>query len=155
LLNALLPVRAPLGRLSAAGGGLGFAMPAAVGLRLALPERPVICVIGDWSSLYSVHALWSAAHYHAGVLFVALRNGGYRILDHLSAEAAPGATPAWPAIEPLDIATIAEGFGCPSARATTTGELLDHLNRVVPTLRTAATPLLLQVDVPDEPSDRP
>ena len=58
-----MPAREPLGSLSAAMGGLGFALPAAVGPALARPDRPVVAVVGDGSSLYGIQALWSAAHY--------------------------------------------------------------------------------------------
>ena len=49
-------------------GGLGFALPAAIGLRMARPDRPVVAIVGDGSSMYSIQALWSAAHYRAGAL---------------------------------------------------------------------------------------
>ena len=61
-------------------GGLGFALPAATGLRMALPERPVVAIVGDGSSLYGIQALWSAAHYRAGALFVILVER--RLRDH-------------------------------------------------------------------------
>ena len=82
-----LPARESLGSLSPAMGGLGFALPAATGLRLARPDRPVVAIVGDGSSLYSIQALWSAAHYRAGVLFVILANGGYAIMDRLAEQA--------------------------------------------------------------------
>ena len=44
-------------------GGLGFAIRAAIGIRIARPERPVLAIVGDGSSLYAVQALWTAAHY--------------------------------------------------------------------------------------------
>jgi benzoylformate decarboxylase len=47
-------------------GGLGFALPAAIGLRMALPHRPVVAIVGDGSSLYSIQSLWSAAKNRAG-----------------------------------------------------------------------------------------
>jgi hypothetical protein len=65
-LHARIPARQPLGFLSAAMGGLGFGLPAAIGLRMALPERPVVAVLGDGSSLYAIQGLWSAAHYGIG-----------------------------------------------------------------------------------------
>ena len=65
-LHRRIPSRAPLGFLSAAMGGLGFALPAAIGVRMALPERPVVAAVGDGSSLYSIQALWSAAYYRVG-----------------------------------------------------------------------------------------
>lgn len=62
------------------GGGLGFAMPAAVGVQLAEPDRQVIAVIGDGSANYSVTALWTAAQHNVPVVFVIMRNGTYGAL---------------------------------------------------------------------------
>src|SRR3954447_15980387 len=83
-LEVRLPARAPLGFLSAAMGGLGFALPAATGVRMTLPDRPVVAVVGDGSSLYQIQALWSAARYDAGALFVVLQNGGYAVMNLLA-----------------------------------------------------------------------
>ena len=83
-LHDRLLAREPLGFLSAAMGGLGFASLRRDRLRMALPDRPVVAVVGDGSSLYGIQALWSAAHYGAGVLFVILSNGGYAIMDRLA-----------------------------------------------------------------------
>ena len=91
-----LPAREPLGSLSPAMGGLGFALPAATGLRMALPERPIVAIVGDGSSLYGIQALWSAAHYRAGALFVILSNGGYAIMDRLVEQ--HGGTAPWPGL---------------------------------------------------------
>jgi len=72
--------RRPGGYYIAASGGLGFAMPAAVGVKLAEPARPVICTIGDGSSMYSIQALWSAVRYGAAVTYIVINNGQYAIL---------------------------------------------------------------------------
>ena len=79
-----MPARESLGYLSPAMGGLGFALPAATGLRLAQTERPVVAIVGDGGSLYSIQALWSAGAYGAGALFVILKNGGYAVMDRLA-----------------------------------------------------------------------
>ena len=63
-----------------AGGGLGFAMPAALGVQLAEPSRRVIAVIGDGSANYSITALWTAARYKIPVVFLILKNGTYGAL---------------------------------------------------------------------------
>ena len=62
------------------GGGIGWGLPAAVGVQLALPERRVVAVIGDGSAMYSIQALWTAAHENLPVVFVILNNRSYRIL---------------------------------------------------------------------------
>src|SRR6185312_11526057 len=142
-LHRLLPARAPLGFLSAAMGGLGFALPAAVGVRMADPRRPVVAVVGDGSSLYGIQALWSAAHYGCGVLFVVLANGRYAVMDRL-AEQHGGKAP-WPAFAEVSVSRLAEGLGCPAERVTGHGQLVDVLDRVVPTLGSRAEPLVLEV----------
>ena len=62
------------------GGGIGWGLPAAIGVKLALPDRPVVALIGDGSAMYTCQALWTAAHYRIPVIFVILNNTSYRIL---------------------------------------------------------------------------
>src|SRR5205807_5309813 len=62
------------------GGGIGWGLPAAIGVKLALPERPVVGLIGDGSALYTIQGLWTAARYNIGAVFVILNNSSYRIL---------------------------------------------------------------------------
>lgn len=144
-LHERLPARSPLGFLSAAMGGLGFALGGATGLRMAQPERPVVAVVGDGSSLYGIQALWSAARYGAGVLFVILSNGGYAIMDRL-AERAGGEAP-WPNFADVDLAGLARAFGCEARTIATHDELLAALDEVVPDLASRSEPLLLDVAI--------
>jgi benzoylformate decarboxylase len=66
------------------GGGLGWGMPAACGVSLARGRQPVLCVVGDGSSMYSPQALWTAAREQLPVVFAVVDNGQYRILkDYL------------------------------------------------------------------------
>jgi benzoylformate decarboxylase len=62
------------------GGGIGWGLPAALGAKLALPDRPVVAMIGDGSAMYTNQALWTAAHESLAVLYVIFNNGSYRIL---------------------------------------------------------------------------
>jgi benzoylformate decarboxylase len=139
-----LPAREPLGSLSPAMGGLGFALPAATGLRMALPDRPVVAIVGDGSSLYSIQALWSAAHYRAGALFVILANGGYAIMDRLAEQA--GGTAPWPGFA-VDVAGLARALGCPARTVSGYQELLETLDEVLPGLGARDEPLLLEIAV--------
>jgi benzoylformate decarboxylase len=152
-LHRLVPARAPLGFLSAAMGGLGFALPAAVGVRMAAPQRPVVAVVGDGSSLYGIQALWSAAHYGCGVLFVVLANGRYAIMDRL-AEQHGGKAP-WPAFEEVSISRLATGFGCPARRVDTYAAMVDALDELIPTLTSRIEPMVLEIAVVPEPSFEP
>ncbi len=141
-LHERLPARMPLGFLSAAMGGLGFALGGATGVRMALPERPVVAVVGDGSSIYGIQALWSAAHYRVGVFFVILSNGGYAIMDRLAER--QGREPPWPSFD-VDVAALARAFGCAARRITTHDELLYELDELVPTLASRDEPVLLDV----------
>jgi len=67
---------------SGRGGGIGQGLAGAVGIAVAAPDRPVVCVSGDGSAMYSIQALWSAAHHNQNVTFVILANEEYRVLKH-------------------------------------------------------------------------
>jgi len=144
-LQDMVPARVPLGFLSAAMGGLGFAMPAAMGFKLACPQRPVVAVVGDGSSLYACQSLWSAQRYRAGVLYVVLSNGGYAIMDALAAQA--NGQPPWPSFSDVDIGQLARSLGCQSVRVQTCGELARVLDDTIPTLASRVEPLLVDVAV--------
>jgi benzoylformate decarboxylase len=62
------------------GGGIGWGLPAAIGVKLALPERPVVALIGDGSAMYTCQALWTAARERLPLAIVILDNAAYRIL---------------------------------------------------------------------------
>jgi len=147
-LHERIAARAPLGFVSAAMGGLGFGLPAAIGLRMALPERPVVAVLGDGSSMYAIQGLWSAAHYRVGALFVVLNNGGYAVMDHLAGRF--GGRGPWPGFE-VDVAAIAQALGCPARRITHWPELGEALDEVVPALAERTEPLVLEVLVEPDP----
>ena len=94
-------------------GGLGFGIAAAVGVQLAQPERPVVCVLGEGSAQYGITALWTAATYRVPVTFVVLRNEEYAILkwfaDLEQASGAPGLD-----LPGLDVASVGEAYGVPA-----------------------------------------
>lgn len=64
------------------GGGLGWAMPLGVGIGLAT-AKPAVCFVGDGGSLFSIHALWTAAKYAVPSIFVCFVNHEYRLLKDL------------------------------------------------------------------------
>ena len=96
-----------------AGGGLGFGLAAAVGVQLAQPERPVVCVVGEGSAQYAITALWSAAAYGAGVTFLVLRNSEYAILKWFAGLEQVTGAPALdlPSLSCID---VAKGYGVPA-----------------------------------------
>jgi benzoylformate decarboxylase len=142
-LAGRLAAREPMGYVSAAQGGLGFALPGSTGLRMALPNRPIVAVVGDGSAIYQIQAVWSAVHYNIGAVFVVLANGGYAVMDVL-AELQGGSGP-WPGFADIRLADVARGFGCPARRIETYDELVSTLDELVPTLHDRTEPLLLDV----------
>jgi benzoylformate decarboxylase len=148
-LHARIAARAPLGFLSPAMGGLGFAIPAAIGVRMARPERGVVAVVGDGSSLYAIQALWSAAHYGVGAVFVILANGGYAVMDRLAE--LQGGTSVWPRFPDIDLSGLARSFGCPTRRVSSFDELEAAFDEIIPGLAGRDEPLFLEVAVaPDD-----
>jgi len=122
-----------------AAGGLGYGLPASVGVALGQPDRPVVGVIGDGSANYGITALWTAAQERVPVTIVLLRNGTYGALrwfsELLGVPDVPGLD-----VPGLDFTRIAEGYGVPAAHAGSVDELRAIL--ATPT----AGPRLVQVD---------
>jgi benzoylformate decarboxylase len=113
-----------------ASGGLGFGIAAAVGVQLAQPERPVVCVLGEGSAQYGITALWTAAAYKVPVTFVVLRNEEYMILKWFAeleqAAGVPGLELAG-----LDVAAIATAYGVPACEVSGREELTEELRTAI------------------------
>jgi len=107
-------------------GGLGWGVPAAVGIALGDRDRgvsrPVIGLIGDGSTQYSVQAFWTAAQHKLPIVYVIMRNHEYSILK---AFARLEETPGVPALDlpGLDIASVARGYGCHAVDVKTVEDL--------------------------------
>ncbi|HEX4927708.1 MAG TPA: thiamine pyrophosphate-dependent enzyme [Burkholderiales bacterium] len=79
-LPKLLPLSGPRDYYGLASGGLGFAVPGAVGISLALPGRPIAVVSGDGAAMYGIQGLWTAARHGLPITYVIANNRGYRII---------------------------------------------------------------------------
>ena len=131
LRTALVERNTPRNWLAHRGSALGWGLPAAVGAKLADPARRVMCVHGDGSFLFGVHALWTAARERLGVAVVVADNGGYEILraglEGLTGRAEGG----WPGLAisdpPLDLVAISRGFGASAERIEHRDQLGDGL----------------------------
>jgi len=115
---------APHDWLQLMGGAIGQGLPLATGAAVACPERPVICLEGDGSALYTLQALWTQAREGLDVTNIIFANRRYAILevelDRVGAEAGPEARRNYAIDEPeLDFVRLAEGFGVPAARVAT------------------------------------
>jgi benzoylformate decarboxylase len=80
LVNTLFAYRDRWALHGNAAGGIGWALPASIGVQFAHPNRPVTCISGDGSAMYSVQALWTAANQKLPITYVICNNGGYRII---------------------------------------------------------------------------
>jgi benzoylformate decarboxylase len=122
---ALLPYRDRFGFYGLASGGIGWGLPGAVGASIANPDRPVVCFTGDGSAMYSIQALWTAAHHQLPLTVVLINNGGYRIikqrlLSFHNSRQFVGMDFADPSI---DFSALAKSMGVESVRVTD-GKLL-------------------------------
>ena len=106
----------------AIGGGLGPGMPAPIGIKLARPDRPVISIVGDGAAMYTIQALWTAAHHRIPVVWVIANNQSYRILklnmlEYLAEGAAGREFVEMDLTGPdLNFAAIAASFGVKGVR---------------------------------------
>jgi benzoylformate decarboxylase len=142
----------PGGYYNAASGGLGYAMPAAVGYKLARPDRSVICVIGEGSSMYSIQALWSAVRYGANVLFVIVDNAGYYILKGFRDAEGIGDTVPGLDLPGLDLVEMAKGMGVGGERVEEAEALPGTLKRAFEADRPYLLDVVVQPEVPKLPS---
>ncbi len=136
----------PGGYLAFAAGGLGFGLPAAVGVALAERatgrNRPVVAVIGDGAFQYSVQALWTAVQHRLPLLVVVPANAEYAILK---AFAKQERTPGVPGLDlpGLDCVKLAEGYGCTARRIEDPSQLTEALAQAWRT----EVPLVLEVPI--------
>jgi benzoylformate decarboxylase len=128
-----LPFGAPGSFFGSKTGTLGWAAGAAVGIKLACPERPVVVTIGDGSLMYAPQALWTAAHYRLPITYVVANNSSYAILKGgmmtLGLPSAKrGIFPGMDLVDPLvDYVALARALGARAERVERPGELGDVL----------------------------
>jgi benzoylformate decarboxylase len=148
---AQMDLRHPGSYYFPASGGLGFGLPAGVGVALAQPHRRVVAVVGDGSANYGITALWTAAQLGLPVTFVILRNGSYGALrwfaDLLGTPDVPGLD-----VPGIDFVPIAIGYGVPAVQVKDRAALAHELGR------DPDGPRLVQVDTalttPEPPQTR-
>ncbi len=137
-----VPIRLPGGFYATASGGLGFAMPAAVGIKLADRSRPVVCLVGDGSALYAPQALWSAVRLNTPVAFVVVNNARYAILESAAQFGGLRELPSFE-LPGIDFVSLAASLGCPAARVQEPERLRDALARALG----SEAPFLLDVAI--------
>lgn len=129
----------------AAAGGLGFGLPAAIGIQLALPHKRVVAIIGDGSANYTISALWTAAQYQIPVIFIILKNGSYGALQWfagvLQADDIPGIE-----IPDIDFVQLAQGYGVHAYHPQSDAAFIEIFNHALD----SNTPTLIEVNTQPE-----
>jgi benzoylformate decarboxylase len=131
------------------GGGIGWGLPAAIGVKLALPHRPVVALIGDGSAMYTIQGLWTAARENLKMVFVVINNYSYRILKQRTnaMKGLAAQTDNYVAMDldrpRVDFVSVARGLGLTAHKATTLSDLGDLLEAAL----AADGPTLIDVEV--------
>ena len=150
-LHAFHALRDTKGFFGLASGGIGFAIAGAIGIQLAQPERPLVAVIGDGSAMYSIQALWTAAHLNLPITYIICNNRSYRILKErlLAFKGMAATNQSFTGMDfhqpPIDFVALAGSMGVAAERIT-------ELDAFVPALERALAhdgPDLLDVVVHD------
>ncbi len=129
-LLSLRPHRDRYGYHALASGGIGWGLPASVGVSLANPSRPVVCYSGDGSAMYSIQSLWTAAHHKLPLNVVICNNGGYRIIKQrlLSFHGDDNYVGMDFVDPPVDFCGMAKSLGLEAIRITDPAELKPKLS---------------------------
>jgi len=146
-LMTFLPMRDAGSFYGLASGGLGFGLPGAIGISLARAGRPVVAAVGDGSALYSVQALWTAAHLELPITYVIINNRSYRIIKERlvsmrNSDRFVGMDLKDPAI---DFVGVAGGFGMSARRIAEPREIVPALREAIE----SGAPNLIEVVVAD------
>jgi benzoylformate decarboxylase len=120
----------PFSHMTAAGAGLGWGLPAALGAQLAAPDRPVVALMGDGGIHYAITALWTAAAYKVPLTIVVASNAEYGILKQFAkiehTKGVPGLDLAG-----LDIVATAKSYGVRAYEAKSTGDVANLFTQAV------------------------
>ena len=109
-----LPITREGGFYTCASGGLGYSLPAAVGVAMGQRDK-VIAILGDGSALYTVQGLYAARNETTNVSFVILDNGAYAALTGFSAEFGMNQVPGCD-LSGIDFVALAQALGVPARR---------------------------------------
>ncbi len=150
-LHDFLALRGTRDFFGLASGGIGFAIAGAIGIQLAQPHRPLLAIIGDGSAMYSIQALWTAAHLGLPITYIICNNRSYRILKErlLAFKGMAATNQSFTGMDfhdpPIDFVALAQSMGVPARRIT-------ELDAFLPALKEALDhegPDLLDVAVHD------
>ena len=127
-MQKFMPMRGQDSFYTMASGGLGYSLPAAVGMALGRPGVRTVCLIGDGSAMYSIQALWTAAQRKLPLTVVVVNNAGYGAMRSFSQVMQVRNVPGLE-LPGIDFVRIAEGMGCDAVRVTKSSQLASALKR--------------------------
>jgi benzoylformate decarboxylase len=128
LMHKYMPMRGQDSFYTMASGGLGYGLPASVGIALGRPDVRTVCVVGDGSAMYSIQALWTAAQRKLPLTVVVINNAGYGAMRSFSQVMQVRNVPGLD-LPGIDFVQIAQGLGCDAVRVSKTSQLRDALAR--------------------------
>jgi benzoylformate decarboxylase len=128
LMHKFMPMRGGDSFYTMASGGLGYGLPAAVGMALGRPGVRTVCLVGDGSAMYSIQALWTAAQRKLPLTVVVINNSGYGAMRSFSQVMQVRNVPGLE-LPGIDFVKLAEGMGCDAVRVTRSSELATALKR--------------------------
>ena len=146
-MQKFMPMRGQDSFYTMASGGLGYGLPAAVGMALGRPGVRTVCLIGDGSAMYSVQALWTAAQRRLPVTVVVLNNSGYGAMRSFSQVMQVRNVPGLE-LPDIDFVKIAEGMGCDAVRVAKSSELAPALKRGLAHTGTSLIEVMVDASVP-------
>lgn len=130
IMHQFMPMPGADSFYTMASGGLGFSLPASVGMALGRPDRRTVCLIGDGSAMYSIQALWTAAQRKLPLTVVVINNQGYGAMRSFSQVMQVRNVPGLD-LPGIDFVKIAEGQGCPAFRVAKAAELAPALKHAL------------------------
>ena len=123
-------------------GPLGFALPAAIGAKLARPDRPVVAICGDGGFMFNLQELATAIQHEVPVVVLVFNDNSYGVLEKQQ-EALFGEKIGVELYNP-DFISLAKSFGIEGERVDRIDQLEDTLSEAVrsPDIR------LIEITVP-------
>lgn len=131
---------------------LGWGIGAAIGAKIASPDRQVVLDIGDGSVMYSASGFWTMARYEVPVLTIVSNNHSYDSVRKYYVEyngrmKAANRFAGTVLDNPLiNFVSLAKSQGCEGIRVERAADLRGALKRGIEATR-AGTPFLIDVDV--------
>jgi benzoylformate decarboxylase len=146
-IQRFMPMRGQDSFYTMASGGLGYCLPAAVGMSLARPDIRTVCLIGDGSAMYSIQALWTAVQRHLPLTVVVINNQGYGAMRSFSQVMQVRNIPGLD-LPGIDFVKIAEAMGCDATRVANSSELASALKLALAHQGTSLVEVMVDCAVP-------